>query len=37
MRGTPPASTPMIVSGLTRLEFKIEVEAIAARAGDDVA
>jgi enamine deaminase RidA (YjgF/YER057c/UK114 family) len=28
----PPASTLMIVSGFTRLEFKIEVEAIAAKA-----
>lgn len=27
----PPASTLMIVSGFTRPEFKVEVEAIAAR------
>ena len=27
----PPASTLMIVSGFTRLEFKVEVEAIAAK------
>jgi enamine deaminase RidA (YjgF/YER057c/UK114 family) len=30
----PPASTLMIVSGFTRLEFKVEVEAIAAKAGN---
>jgi enamine deaminase RidA (YjgF/YER057c/UK114 family) len=30
----PPASTLMIVSGFTRPEFKVEVEAIAAKAGD---
>ena len=29
----PPASTLMIVSGFTRPEFKVEVEAIAARIG----
>jgi len=29
--GPPPASTLMIVSGFTRPEFKVEVEAIAAR------
>ena len=29
----PPASTLMIVSGFTREEFKVEVEAIAAKAG----
>ena len=28
----PPASTLMIVSGFTRAEFKVEVEALAARA-----
>jgi enamine deaminase RidA (YjgF/YER057c/UK114 family) len=28
----PPASTLIIVSGFTRLEFKVEVEAIAAKA-----
>jgi enamine deaminase RidA (YjgF/YER057c/UK114 family) len=28
----PPASTLMIVSGFTRPEFKVEVEAIAAKA-----
>jgi enamine deaminase RidA (YjgF/YER057c/UK114 family) len=28
----PPASTLMIVSGFTRPEFKVEIEAIAARA-----
>ncbi len=28
----PPASTLMIVSGFARPEFKVEVEAIAARA-----
>ncbi len=27
----PPASTLMIVSGFTRPEFKVEVEAIAAK------
>ena len=31
----PPASTLMIVSGFTRLEFKVEVEALAARADQD--
>jgi enamine deaminase RidA (YjgF/YER057c/UK114 family) len=30
----PPASTLMIVSGFTRPEFKVEVEAIAATTGD---
>ena len=30
-RPPPPASTLMIVSGFTRPEFKVEVEAIAAR------
>ena len=30
----PPASTLMIVSGFTRPEFKVEVEAIAAKAGN---
>lgn len=30
----PPASTLMIVSGFTRPEFKVEVEAIAASTGD---
>jgi enamine deaminase RidA (YjgF/YER057c/UK114 family) len=30
----PPASTLMIVSGFTRPEFKVEVEAIAAKAVD---
>jgi enamine deaminase RidA (YjgF/YER057c/UK114 family) len=30
----PPASTLMIVSGFTRPEFKVEVEAIAAKAPD---
>jgi enamine deaminase RidA (YjgF/YER057c/UK114 family) len=30
----PPASTLMIVSGFTRPEFKVEVEAIAAKVGD---
>jgi enamine deaminase RidA (YjgF/YER057c/UK114 family) len=29
----PPASTLMIVSGFTRPEFKVEVEAIAAKVG----
>jgi enamine deaminase RidA (YjgF/YER057c/UK114 family) len=29
--GTPPASTLMIVSGFTRPEFFVEIEAIAAR------
>ena len=29
---SPPASTLMIVSGFTRPEFKVEVEAIAAQA-----
>jgi enamine deaminase RidA (YjgF/YER057c/UK114 family) len=29
----PPASTLMIVSGFTRLELKVEVEVIAAKAG----
>jgi enamine deaminase RidA (YjgF/YER057c/UK114 family) len=28
--GTPPASTLMIVSGFTRSEFVVEIEAIAA-------
>ena len=28
----PPASTLMIVSGFARPEFKVEIEAIAARA-----
>jgi enamine deaminase RidA (YjgF/YER057c/UK114 family) len=32
----PPASTLMIVSGFTRPEFKVEVEAIAAKAADDL-
>jgi enamine deaminase RidA (YjgF/YER057c/UK114 family) len=31
----PPASTLMIVSGFTRPEFKVEVEAIAAKLADD--
>jgi enamine deaminase RidA (YjgF/YER057c/UK114 family) len=31
----PPASTLMIVSGFTRPEFKVEVEAIAAKAADN--
>jgi enamine deaminase RidA (YjgF/YER057c/UK114 family) len=31
----PPASTLMIVSGFTRVEFKVEVEAIAARSGNE--
>jgi enamine deaminase RidA (YjgF/YER057c/UK114 family) len=31
----PPASTLMIVSGFTRPEFKVEVEAIAAKAGNE--
>ena len=31
----PPASTLMIVSGFTRAEFKVEVEALAARADRD--
>jgi enamine deaminase RidA (YjgF/YER057c/UK114 family) len=31
----PPASTLMIVSGFTRPEFKVEVEAIAAIAGNE--
>src|SRR5271169_1374998 len=31
----PPASTLMIVSGFTRVEFKVEIEAIAARAGNE--
>ncbi len=30
----PPASTLMIVSGFAREDFKVEVEAIAARRGD---
>ncbi|HEX4410280.1 MAG TPA: RidA family protein [Xanthobacteraceae bacterium] len=30
----PPASTLMIVSGFTRLEFKVEVEALAAKVED---
>jgi enamine deaminase RidA (YjgF/YER057c/UK114 family) len=30
----PPASTLMIVSGFTKPEFKVEVEAIAAKASD---
>jgi enamine deaminase RidA (YjgF/YER057c/UK114 family) len=30
----PPASTLMVVSGFTRLEFKVEVEAIAATTGN---
>jgi enamine deaminase RidA (YjgF/YER057c/UK114 family) len=30
----PPASTLMIVAGFTRPEFKVEVEAIAAKADD---
>jgi 2-iminobutanoate/2-iminopropanoate deaminase len=30
--GTPPASTLMIVSGFTRAEFVVEIEAIAAAA-----
>jgi enamine deaminase RidA (YjgF/YER057c/UK114 family) len=30
----PPASTLMIVSGFTRPEFKVEVEAIAAKVAD---
>ena len=30
----PPASTLMIVSGFTRPEFKVEIEAIAAKVGD---
>ena len=32
--GTPPASTLMIVSGFTREEFTVEIEAIAARSDD---
>jgi enamine deaminase RidA (YjgF/YER057c/UK114 family) len=32
----PPASTLMIVSGFARPEFKVEVEAIAAKAGDGI-
>jgi enamine deaminase RidA (YjgF/YER057c/UK114 family) len=28
--GTPPASTLMVVSGFTRAEFLVEIEAIAA-------
>jgi enamine deaminase RidA (YjgF/YER057c/UK114 family) len=31
----PPASTLMIVSGFTRVEFKVEVEAIAAKAENE--
>lgn len=31
--GTPPASTLVIVSGFTRPEFLVEIEAIAAAAG----
>jgi enamine deaminase RidA (YjgF/YER057c/UK114 family) len=31
----PPASTLVIVTGFTRPEFKVEVEAIAATAADD--
>jgi enamine deaminase RidA (YjgF/YER057c/UK114 family) len=31
----PPASTLMIVSGFTRPEFKVEVEAIAAKVDDE--
>jgi enamine deaminase RidA (YjgF/YER057c/UK114 family) len=31
----PPASTLVIVTGFTRPEFKVEVEAIAAKAADD--
>ncbi|GLK82064.1 RidA family protein [Ancylobacter defluvii] len=31
----PPASTLMIVSGFTRAEFKVEIEALAARADRD--
>lgn len=30
---SPPASTLVIVSGFTRPEFKVEIEAIAAKAG----
>ena len=30
---TPPASTLMIVGGFTRPEFKVEIEAVAAKAG----
>lgn len=30
----PPASTLMIVSGFTRAEFKVEIELVAAHAGD---
>jgi enamine deaminase RidA (YjgF/YER057c/UK114 family) len=33
----PPASTLMIVSGFTRPEFKVEVEAIAAKVDDGAA
>lgn len=29
----PPASTLMIVGGFTRAEFKVEIEAVAAKAG----
>ena len=29
--GSPPASTLMIVTGFTRVEFKVEVEALAAK------
>lgn len=32
----PPASTLMIVAGFTRPEFKVEVEAIAAKVKDDL-
>jgi enamine deaminase RidA (YjgF/YER057c/UK114 family) len=32
-QGTPPASTLVIVSGFTRPEFLVEIEAIAAQAG----
>jgi 2-iminobutanoate/2-iminopropanoate deaminase len=38
--GTPPASTLMIVSGFTRAEFVVEIEAIAGapdKAGPDMA
>jgi enamine deaminase RidA (YjgF/YER057c/UK114 family) len=31
----PPASTLIVVSGFSRLEFKVEVEAIAAKAGNE--
>lgn len=33
MKDAPPSSTLLIISGLARPEFKIEIEAIAAKAG----